>query len=350
MAYVNINGFEDAAEYFQKVLDIPYVPKDIYFYYGKSLWGIRKYDEAGDMLQKQIEWASEQGSDYHTTVNDGEMYMLLGDSYYYRKPKSFTRAIEYYRKALEVNPDHKRILQNVAVAYHSLKSYHQALEFYERRIALGVDSSSSGLLKNAGYCAFNIASGKSAGGDEDMDDIDAELDAEMVDEPAAETNPDVNYNELAAKYFQEYLAYKPDDAGKVLEVLGSTYLYQLGDCTNGVKYYTQLMSLEPDNCDAQKSLGYAYFGGVCTKNYSKALDFLLKAYNCKSNASGACADVDLVLWIAQAYHLRAVERANANQPTGDDFKSAYDWYGKVLKCEPSNEDAKKGQADTRFEF
>ena len=350
MAYININAFEEAAEYFKKVLAIPYVPKDIYFYYGKALWGTKQYEEAGDMLEKQITWASEQNSDYHSTVNEGELYTLLGDSYYYRKPKKFSKAIEYYRKALESNPDHKRVLQNIAVAYHSLKSYRQALEFYQRRIALGIDSSTAGLLKNAGYCAFNIASGKAAAGDEGMDDIDEELDEGTPQEPPPEENPDVNYNELAAKYFQEYLSYKPDDAAKVLEVLGSTYLYQLSDCTNGIKYYTQLLELDPNNCDALKSLGYAYFGGVCTKNYTKALDFLIKAYNCKSKASGACTDVNLVLWIAQAYHLRAVEKSNANQPTGDDFKSAYDWYGKVLKCEPSNEDAKKGQADTRFEF
>ena len=350
MAYINVNGFEDAADYFDKVLSIPYVPKDIYFYCGKALWGSKQYDKAGEMLEKHLEWAAEQGNDYRSTVNDGEVFMLLGDSYYYRKPKKFTHAVEYYRKALEVNPDHKRILYNVAVAYHSLKNYVQAIEFYQRRIDQGIDSSNAGMLKNAGYCAFNIASGQSAGADDDMDDIDAELDGDMVADKTPAIDPTINYNEVAAKYFEEYLSYNPDDAAKVLEVLGSTYLYQMGDCTNGVKYYTRLLQEEPGNCNAQKSLGYAYFGGVCTKNYSKALDFLVKAYNCKSNESGACADVDLVLWIAQAYHLRAVARANANEATGDDFKNAYDWYGKVLKCEPSNEDAKKGQADTRFEF
>ncbi|MDH4157998.1 MAG: tetratricopeptide repeat protein, partial [candidate division Zixibacteria bacterium] len=40
MAYVNINGFEEATKLFEEVLAIPYEPRDIYFYYGKSLWGI----------------------------------------------------------------------------------------------------------------------------------------------------------------------------------------------------------------------------------------------------------------------------------------------------------------------
>ena len=62
---------------------------------------------------------------------------------------------------------------------------------------------------------------------------------------------------------------------------------------------------------------------------------------------GPCADPALVKWIAQAYHLRAVDG------TGDsnsDYKNAFEWYGKVLKCDPSDAEAKKGLEDTRFEF
>ncbi|TKJ21323.1 MAG: hypothetical protein CEE43_10350 [Promethearchaeota archaeon Loki_b32] len=35
MSYVNIRGFEDAAQYFSDVLSIPYEARDIYFHYGK---------------------------------------------------------------------------------------------------------------------------------------------------------------------------------------------------------------------------------------------------------------------------------------------------------------------------
>ena len=41
--------------------------------------------------------------------------------------------------------------------------------------------------------------------------------------------------------------------------VANTYLYNLNDCTNGVKYYQELLALQPDNCDAKKSLRICLF-------------------------------------------------------------------------------------------
>ena len=60
--------------------------------------------------------------------------------------------------------------------------------------------------------------------------------------------------------------------------------------------------------------------------------------------------IDITLLIAKAYHLRAAEKANNKKDANDDFKNAFNWYGKVLKYESSHAEAKKGQDDTRFEF
>ena len=48
--------------------------------------------------------------------------------------------------------------------------------------------------------------------------------------------------------------------------------------------------------------------------------------------------------------LKPPTKAKEKQDANDDFKNAYTWYGKVLKCNPANQEAKKGQDDTRFEF
>ncbi|MFQ5453297.1 MAG: tetratricopeptide repeat protein, partial [Candidatus Zixiibacteriota bacterium] len=171
MSYVNLYGFEDAGEYFEKVLSIPIEPKDIYFYYGKSLWGIKDYVKSTEMLLKHIEWVKNQNDSYNSIVKEYELYQLLGDGYYYRDPKDFASAIEYYKKSLDIKSEQKRIVQNVAVAYHSLKSYIQALEYYQKRIEFGIDTISASIYKNAGYCALNIANNS---GDEEDEDIDEE--------------------------------------------------------------------------------------------------------------------------------------------------------------------------------
>ena len=340
MSYNSLFGFEDAANYFEQVLAIPMVPRDIYFHFGKALWGKKEYVRSGQMLNTHMEWVAKQGEEYVSRVNDWELYQLLGDSYYYRRPTAdFVNAIEYYKRSLADRPDQNRLLQNIAVGYHSMKSYAQALDFYNQRIEAGIDEKSASILKNAGYCALNMAN---TSGDDEEEDIDEE---EAEEAPAA----DVNYFEVAVDYLQKYLEYKPDEI-KVVQAVANTYLYQLADCVNAIKFYEKILELEPENCDAKKSIGYAFFGelgGTCSKNYGRALTHLKAAYNCKG---GGCEDRDLVMWIAQCYHLRAAAKAEKNQDANDDFKNSFEWYGKVLKCDPSNSIAKKGQDQVRFEF
>lgn len=346
MSYLSLNGFDDAAINFGKVLSIPMIPRDIYFNYGKALWGNREFEKSSEMLLKQIEWVKQQNETYTPTYKDYELYQLLGDDYFYRKPKDFASSIEYYKKSLEDNPNQKRIVQNLAIAYHSLKSYGQAIEYYNKSIEFGVDSTSASIYKNAGYCALNIANNMQAGGGEE-DNIDEENSGGSSPEEGIDTT--LNYYQVAADYMQNYLKYNPNDL-KVLLLIANTYLYRLSDCTNGTQYYEKILSLEPNNCEAQKSIGYAYFGGICKKNYAKALKYLLKAQKCLTAEKGDCSDVNLVMYIAQCYHLRAADKAAKKLKASADFKNAYKWYGKCLKCDPTNADCKKGRDDVKFEF
>ncbi|UCG62653.1 MAG: tetratricopeptide repeat protein [Candidatus Zixiibacteriota bacterium] len=343
MSFSNLRGYEDAAEYFDKVLAIPVEARDIYYHYGQALWYNRDYEKAAEMLNKHLEWVAGQDETYSSSVDGAEVYQLLGDSYYYRKPKDFAAAIDYYKKSLDINPEQERVLQNLAIAYHSLQSYVQALEYYQRRIDMGIDSASSSILSNAGKCAFSIAYTQDNGDEED--DID-----EGLSDIGGGPNPNVNYYELAADYFKQYLDFVPTDMG-IVERIASIYLYQLSDCTNGVKYYEQLLSLDPKNCDANKALGHAYFlEDLCTRNYSKALNYFLKAQNCMAATGGECKDPGLVLAIAQAYHLRAVAKNEAKQDASEDFRNANTWYKRCLKCDPGNKDAEEGVSQTEYEF
>ncbi len=353
MSYVNLYGFEDAAMYFDKVLSIPYEPRDIYFYYGKALWGMRDFMKAGEMLEKHVAWAEQQDEDYRSTVRDKELYQLLGDCYFYRKPPEFFTAIEYYKRTLEEDPEQKRVLQNVALGYHQLGSHAQALEYYDKRIELGIDSSEVAILKNAGSAALTLANAGDEGaggfGGDDLD-IDA-LDMDMPQvQPASAGDPNIDYYAKAVGYYDQYLDVDPKDL-RILELAANTRLYQMSDCTEGVAYYERILALDPQNCQAMKSIGYAYFGdGICTKNYGTALKHFERAHNCFVETKGNCGDPALMLWIAQAYHLRAADKSAGKQDASSDFENANIWYKKVLKCEPNNQEAIKGRDDTEYEF
>ncbi|HWR82127.1 MAG TPA: tetratricopeptide repeat protein [Candidatus Deferrimicrobium sp.] len=346
MSYVNIGGYEDAVRYFDQVLAIPYEPKDIYFHYGKALWGIQEFEKSSAMLVKHVEWVKQQGEGYSSSVSEAELNQLLGDSYFYRKPKDYAAAVPYYVKSLETDPNQKRVLGNVAIGYHSLKSYQQAMDNYDKRIALGIDSANASILKNAGFCALNLA-GAAASIDED-EVLEPESNPGQSTDTAIGANK--NFYQEAVDHMVAYLAYSPSDTN-VLAMVANVYVYQLVDCDNGVKYYQSVLALDPKHCEAKKALGFAYFGNLCTRNYTKAVGYLLDAYSCLSSGKGGpCGDVSLLLWIGQCYHLRAAEKTKANEDANGDYKSAYEWYEKCLKCSPSNADCKKGRDDVYLEF
>jgi tetratricopeptide (TPR) repeat protein len=350
MSYSNLSAYEEAVAYFDSVLYvIKYEPRDIYFHYGKALWGIKQYERADSLLNAHLEWLTRQPADYVGSAPADEVYQLLGDCSFYQKPPDFGKAVGYYQKSIDISPNQKRILGNMALAYHNLKSFSQALEFYEKRIAMGIDSASAGNYKNAGYCLLNLATGKT-GGDEEVDlfgDGNPGVGGDSAGQPAAD--PSRNYYKDAAEYLEKYLEFVPTDAGALLR-LGNIYLFNMNDCVRGVATFEKLLVVEPNNCLAKRSIGYAYFGeNVCTKNYSKALNYFREAYDCVSK-EGACKDETLVLWIAQSYHLRAAGNAGDKVAAKADYKAAHEWYSKLLKCDPSSKDAREGIDNTKFEF
>jgi len=347
MAYSGLSRFEDAVPYFEKVLSIPFIPKDIYFYYGKALFWTKQYTKAGEFLLKHIDWAKQQDAEYKSSVKDYELYRLLGDSHFYRKPKDYPNAVKYYVKSLETRPEQKRLLRNTAVSYYYMKSYTQALEYYDRRIKLGIDSSSSSIYKNAGFCALNVARGQ--GDEEDLGLLDGEESGgSQGGADISGANADTDYYDIALNYLRKYLDFNATDK-KALLLVANTYLYQMSDCTNGIAFFEKLLAVDSSNCAALKAIGYAYFAGVCTTNYTKSLRYLHKAYNCLAGSDeGPCSDPEVSKLIAQAYHLRAVKKSGT--AAKGDYKNAFDWYGKCLKCNPGDADCQKGQDDTRFEF
>lgn len=341
MAYSNIRRYEEAIPYFEKVLSIPYEPRDIYFQYGKALWGIRDYEKAAEMLEKHIAWAQQQTEDFASRVDEAELYKLMGDVYFYRQPKDFAGAARYYEMSLASDSMQDRVLQNAAIALHNLGRYPEAMRYYDRRIAMGIDTATASILNNASLCALKMARPEGTA-DESLE----ESEGASTDNPGVD--PTRNYYQVAADYWNRYLELVPTDT-TALFLLGNTYLYQLQDCQKSVATYERLLTLAPSNCQAKKSLGFAYLmGTICPKDLNRTLRYLLDAHECLNRSgSGTCDDVELAKWIAQAYHLRAVDK------TGDansDFKNAFEWYGRVLKCKPNDVDAKKGQEDTRFEF
>jgi tetratricopeptide (TPR) repeat protein len=360
MSYLVLNGFADARENFATVLSIPVEPKDIYFYYARSFHGNQEFEQAIANYNKHLEWASAQEPDYVSGIREDVVYKRIGECY--KNLKDHYNTIKYYTKSLEFDSTQSRLLFDVAVAYNYVGDYRNALIYYMKRINLGLDERFWSLYYNAAMSALYLAE---KGGSSMVDEED---DLGLDDEPEEEAGPDpladVDLARLAIEYLEkisiEYWDYVISNeknhktAVKALNMLGSTYLYQLNDCKNGVANLERVLEMDPGQCDALKSIGYAYFGGLCSTNYNKALDLLNRALECSKKSEGweKCKDIDLLLWIAQTYQFRAIDKREAKQKeeSKTDYKSAYDWYLKVLDCEPGNKAAIEGRDQVKFEF
>ncbi|MBN2226519.1 MAG: tetratricopeptide repeat protein [candidate division Zixibacteria bacterium] len=360
MSYLILGGYEEANTNFRTVLSIPVEPKDIYFYYARSFQGMEQYDSALTYYKKHDEWVKQQGPDYVSAIAEQELYRRMGEAY--ESLKDNYNTIAYYTKSLEYDSTQARLLYGVAVSYTLNGDYYNALIYYMKRIALGLDSRYWYIYYNAATSALYLEEKGGLAMQEDED-----LDLEDEDAPAANDEPDplagINLAELAVEYLEKINVDYWDEiyskesnqntAIKARSMLASTYLYQLTDCANGVTWYEKLLEVDPENCEAYKALGYAYFGGICPNNYGKALTNLRKALDCISTREGSeCADIDVMLWIAQTYHFRAVDHREAKQAEESkaDFKSAYDWYLKVLKCDPNHAQAIEGRNQVKYEY
>jgi len=368
MSYLILSGFPEAIENFRTVLSIPVEPKDIYFYYARAFHGLsntdtvkadttKQYDSA--LVYYNIHQEKTEDENYRSSISEGELYKRIGECY--ERLKDRYNTITYYRKSLEYDSTQARLLYGVAVAYNHIKDFRNALVFYMKRIALGADERYWSIYYNAATAAIYLADqgGLAMMEDEDLGEEEFEVEEEAVVDPL----DGVDLAGLAAEYLEkvavDYWDYISSNERtlptgiKALGQLGSLYLYQLKDCANGVKYLERVLEQEPDNCDALRSLGYAYYGGVCPNNYTKAISYLKRALDCKiADGSGRCQETDLILWIGQAYQFRAIARAEAKkkEESKADYKAAHDWYLDCIKCDPGNKSCIEGEQQTKFMY
>jgi tetratricopeptide (TPR) repeat protein len=312
-SYFNLGGFPESDSAFERVLAIGDIPKNIYLYLGRGYIAEGEFEKGIEDLNKHLAWMKEQDPDWKPGAAEADIYRRIGDGY--KAEQDWANAAENYAKAAELAPDDPRIVVEAAIAYHQLQDFPKALEYYQRRIALGPESWN--IYMNAAYCTIH------------MEDWEKSVD-----------------------YLQKVVGLDSTNV-KAYSLLSDAYMLRLQDCENGVKWTKKWLELDSTSCDAMKTLGFGYFGGVCPPDYKAAINYFKKALNCyKAAGTSECGNEDLIVYIAQAYHLYGADllEHDKKQESKEYFKNAFDWYNKCLKCNPGNADCKKGVSDTEFEF
>jgi len=312
-AYYFLGAFNESDSALSYVLKLGDVPNGIYTYLGRARIGLERYAEGIADLQRHFTLLKGNDPDWKPTLEDAELYRRLGDAF--KATEDLVQAAESYITASDLDSTNARSAVLAAITLHQLQEFSRALTYYERRIGIGPDEAD--IYLNASLCTISME----------------------------------NY-EKTITYLLKVVELDPNKL-RAYALLSDTYITKLGDCDNGILWTEKLYRLDSTNCDALITLGFANFGTSCHKNYPKAIDYFSQALECqKAKGLDNCASYNIMLYIAQAYHLHGADMAEKNEKEEQkrSFKNAFDWYNKVLKCDPGNADAIRGARDTEFEF
>ena len=238
MSYLVLGGYPEAKKYFATVLSIPVEPKDIYFYYARSFQGNKDYDSAIILYKKHIDWVKAQGENFESSISNTELYRSIGECY--EQLNDYYNTIDYFKKSLEYDSTQARLLYGVAVAYNYLQDYRNALIYYMKRFALGTDDRYWSLYYNAAMAAlYLIEKGSNPAATDEDEDLGLGDEGSVAPEPAADPLAGVDLTQLAVQYLEKITGEYWDKvisneknmptAIKALNMLGSTYLYQLNN-------------------------------------------------------------------------------------------------------------------------
>jgi tetratricopeptide (TPR) repeat protein len=144
-----------------------------------------------------------------TTTDNVSSLTGKGDALYYQE--KYDQAIQYYDKALAIDPNDTYALSSKGYALDGLGKYEEAIEYYDK--ALAIDPNDANALNGKGYALGNLG----------------------------------NYTE-AVEYLDKALAIDPNDAnalnGKGLSLDG------LGNYTESIQYYDKALAIDPNDANA----------------------------------------------------------------------------------------------------
>ena len=144
-------------------------------------------------------------------------------------------AIEYYQKAVSINPEYVNAYYNMGIDYHNLENYTQAISCYQK--AVSIDPSDAFAYSSMGFAYARLE----------------------------------NYTQ-AISCFQRAISIDPNLTG-TYNNMGNAYS-ALGKCTQAIKCYQKAVSIDPNYALAYYNMGLTYDE---LKNYTQAINCFQKA-------------------------------------------------------------------------
>ncbi|MEE0857629.1 MAG: tetratricopeptide repeat protein [Ruminococcus sp.] len=228
----------------------------------RAVFDENDYDKAIEYYGKAIELNPEYAEAY---TNRGNAYGLLNE---------YDKAIDDYSKAIELNPELAEAYNNRGTVYEDLKKYDKAREDYNKAIKLNPEYAEAYYNRGNAYACLK------------------EYDKAIEDySKAIELNP-----KYAKAYYNRGHAY-----------------VDLKEYDKAIEDYSKAIELNPENAKAYYSRGFAYSD---LEEYDKAIDDFSKAMELNPE------DAELYYFRAKAYEaIGETEKAKADKEMSEKLKA-----------------------------
>lgn len=290
--YLKINDRQKSAESYEKAIQLGYNVAESYGQLALLYADLDQYEKAWDAYNR---YESAFGPPDSTLYwyEKGKVGIKMG----YKNAAFFDSALFAFKKAIDTDSTFSTAYEYAGLSYYFKRQYNDAIPYFKKKIEL--DSTSVNSLRNLAFCYLKTES----------------------------------YNAAAAT-LEKALVVKPEDV-QMRTMLGKIYSYKsVGRYTDAIKHFEVLLNDygatidDTTKCQVYPELGLSYLSnGQC----SKATPILLKAEKCNPN------DVSVLLNIATSYH------------TCNLIKEANTYYKKVLRIDPNNKDAIRGDLETTIQ-
>jgi len=288
--YLKISNKEKSTEAYEKAISYACNVSESFGQLAMLYADLDEYEKAWDAHNRyEAEFGSPDSTLYW--YEKGKVGIKLGS----KNMAYFDSALYAFGKAIELDSTFSSSYEYAGLAHYFKKQYSKAIPYFEKKIDL--DSTSVNSLRNLAFCLLKV---------------DRYADAASTFEKALAVKPeDIQMRTMLGKIYSFNRKY--DKAVRHFEILLNEYSESLNDSIRCIIY--------PD-------LGLSYLSdGKCTK----ATPILLKAEKCNPG------DISVLLNIATSYH------------TCNLIKKANKYYKKVLRIDPNNKDAIRGNLETTIQ-
>ncbi|MGG7178326.1 tetratricopeptide repeat protein [Clostridium paraputrificum] len=351
--YQNMNEFNKALKIYD---DMALIDEDSIYSLrckGKLLTQLKKYDEAIETFQeiKRIDPQSDfaNGSIYgiyreQNNITQGLKYLdmqleVAPSSYHYIEKgiiladkDDFEEAKLSYEKALEIEPDNKYALNNIAVLYQNRHEYEEAIRYYEQAVDYDSENEFSDCVENIVRCYERLGNRERA--------------VEVIEKNLKDYNEASLYSSLGKLFYKEkryeeairtYNKIIYSDDFSINDEEKANHLVEMGECfelldmyEKSIEAYSKAIKFNESHKSAYERLAdvYAYLG-----DSKKAIFYMEKQIKVSPDDTTCLMKMGEILkllgksWRAKKYFKRALD---VYKKSGEDDACTNNYIGRCL--------------------